>query len=160
MALNFKITEKVKNLVEEKHDFPVLTITPKTTEAKTVQKLQLNKEAVFQLNLKAGQYVGLAINSNRELVIVNLDNNEAQFSAKLNKDFSFNSKRIFNQLVKHFSLDPTIENELSLNCYKDEEDDYFCASFSSVMHSDEIISTMDYDEDPSLEYVVVEGLIN
>lgn len=131
MGLNFEIGRK-SNTVEEKYDFPVMVINPRNEQPKGVQKFEFNKAAVESLKLVAGQYVGLALTDNDELVVVNLDNNEAQFSAKVNKDFSFNSKKIFDRLVKHFQLDYTRLNEMVLSCYLDEEDDYFYATMALI----------------------------
>jgi len=129
--LNFQIGRK-NNTVVEKYTFPVLTINPRNTQPKSVQKFEFNGAAVQHLNLVAGQYVGLAFTEAGELVIVNLDNREAQFSSKVNKDFSFNSGKIFDKLVAFFELNDTVINEMALSCYLDEEDDYYYASMSFI----------------------------
>lgn len=129
--LNFQIAKR-GNTVVEKYTFPVLTINPRNTQPKSVQKFEFNKAAVEELKLNAGQYVGLAFTEAGELVIVNLDNREAQFNSKINKDFSFNSGRIFDKLVAFYELDDTVINEMALSCYLDEEDDYYYASMSLI----------------------------
>jgi hypothetical protein len=131
MGLNFEIGRK-NNTVEEKYDFPVMVINPRNEQPKGVQKFEFNKAAVRELKLIAGQYVGLALTDNDELVVVNLDQNEASFSAKINKDFTFNSKKMFDKIIKFFELDDTNLNEMALSCYLDEEDDYYYASMSLI----------------------------
>jgi hypothetical protein len=130
--LNFQIAKRSNNTVVEKYTFPVLTINPRNTQPKGVQRFEFNKAAIEQLKLSAGQYVGLAFTEAGSLVIVNLDNREAQFSSKINKDFSFNSGKIFDKLVSFYKLDDKVLNEMALECYLDEEDDYYYASMSLI----------------------------
>lgn len=150
--LNFEISKRRNNTEVEKYTFPVLTINEKNTSPKSVQKFEFNQAAVDQLKIIPGQYVGLAFDSNQELVIVNLDNKEAPFSAKVNKDFTFNSKKIFDKLVKHYSLDETVVNEMALSVSLDEEDDYFYANMNLI--SDTLYDA-DSDEVPH-DYIGLE----
>lgn len=151
MGLNFEIGRK-SNTVEEKYDFPVMVINPRNEQPKGVQKFEFNKAAVEELKLVAGQYVGLALTDNDELVVVNLDKNEAPFSAKVNKDFTFNSKKMFDKIVKFFELDDTDLNEMALSCYLDDEDDYYFASMHLI--GGEINNGDMMDNQEELEHVV------
>lgn len=120
--LNFDIRERIKKENPlDIYDYPVLVISPKTQGKKEVQKFKFNSKAVKSLDITAGNYVGLAFDDKNNLVIVNLDNTEEMYSAKVNKDFSFNSKKIFNKIVKYFNLDESKENVMKLDCSLDEE---------------------------------------
>lgn len=141
--LNFDIRERVKKVNPlDKYDYAILVVNPKTQEEKSVQKFELNSVAVKELDITAGNYVGLALNDTGSLVIVNLDSTEAPFSAKVNKDFTFNSKKMFNKIVKYFKLDENVRHILQLDCKLDEESSHLYGIISGFMPANYNIEEM------------------
>lgn len=132
--LNFDIRERIKKENPlDIYDCPVLVMNPKTQEKKGIQKFRFNNKAVKSLNITAGNYVGLAFDDKNNIVIVNLDNTEKMYSAKVNKDFSFNSKKMFNKIIKYLNLDENKENIMKLDCNLDESSLY---SYGIINKSD------------------------
>jgi hypothetical protein len=122
--LNFEVVKtRQRNTVVEKYDFPVLVINPRTDIIGGVQKFELNKAAVkeFAFNEELENFVGLAFNVDNDLVLVNLNGNQVKISAKVNKDYSFNSRKIYDLLAKKHNLFPTDTYEFRLVITTDEE---------------------------------------
>lgn len=124
MSLNFEVVKtRNRNTVVEKYDFPVLVVNQRTSIVGGVQKFELNKAAVqqFGLNNEYESFVGLAFNADNKLVLVNLEDQQAKIMAKVNKDYSFNSSRIYNLLAKQFELLPSETYEFKLDITTDED---------------------------------------
>ena len=122
--LDFDVVKtRQRNTVVEKYDFPVLVVNPRTSIVGGVQKFELNKAAVqqFGFSKEYESFVGLAFNADKKLVLVNLEDQQAKIMAKVNKDYSFNSSRIYNLLAKQFELLPSETYEFKLDITTDEE---------------------------------------
>lgn len=117
------IKSREKKTTVEKYDFPVLVVNPRTDIIGGVQKFELNKAAVdlFEFSKDAENFIGLAFDANKKLVLVNLGENQAKIMAKVNKDFSFNSRKIYDIICKHFEIFPSGTHEFRLDITKDED---------------------------------------
>lgn len=156
--LNFNaVKEKVKKENPlDLYDFPVLLVNQETEEH-SVQKFEFNSHAINELDLTHGHYVGIALTDNKELVLVNLEKNESltKFSAKLNKDNTFNSKKIYSKICKFFNLNKDEKYVFNLNCKLDIDSNYLYATLNLVEFTMQLTnkSTESFSEENNFESI-------
>ena len=141
--LDFDLVQR--RTVIEKYDFPVLTIYEENKKERGQQKFEFNAAAIAMLDLDEGiNYVGVAwmfINSadeDKEMVIINFKGEDNKYKmAKLNKDLSFSSKKMFDLLKKNVIFDGSIQNEFNVVFHIDESTGYQYLTLGGMPLGDE-----------------------
>lgn len=155
MAFTFGLKKpKAESLVEEKYDFPVITLGDKKKN-----QMVLNQKAIDALKIDFEQFdsikIAITIDNvipNSPLFLVNtshspLNNSAIEFNVHKSTGNTFNSKRIYDRIIKEFGIEIGAE----ISCSYVYQEGFHSLKLESVLENEEIVELV---SEP------IEGILN